>query len=64
MGNAVTRNKIKRRLKSIIVENLDNFENASYVLLAKIESANVSYSEIKRDLIYCKNKYEKHRGRK
>jgi len=49
VGNAVTRNKIKRRFRAIARE-LD-FETGSFIFLAKPEIVSLSFNEIKSDVI-------------
>ena len=48
IGNAVKRNKIKRRLKSAVQKNLNKFSkkntNYGYLLIAKSESYNEKFS--------------------
>tara|TARA_B100000242_G_scaffold202531_1_gene146716 strand:- start:289 stop:636 length:348 start_codon:yes stop_codon:yes gene_type:complete len=67
IGTAVIRNKIKRRLKSIIrmlLKNQDEYFNKSfnYVLICKKDIVKVSYNELRNEIKYnfkmIKNKYE------
>ena len=56
IGSAVVRNKIKRRLKSIIRELLkrkDKYFNLSsnYILICKNEIVKVSYNDLENELI-------------
>ena len=56
IGSAIVRNKIKRRLKSIIKELLkykDEYFNLSfnYILICKKEIVRVSYHDLKNELI-------------
>ena len=56
IGSAIVRNKIKRRLKSIIKELLkykDEYFDLSfnYILICKKEIVRVSYNELKNELI-------------
>lgn len=57
IGNAVTRNKLKRRIKSII----DNNENitkkkTTYIIIAKKTTLDLTYQELEKELIYLLNK--------
>ncbi len=52
LGNAVIRNKIKRRLKNIINQMIKILKinlNYSYLLIAKKEIINAKFSDIKED---------------
>ena len=51
IGNAVTRNKLKRRTKSIIDNNnLMYLNSKNYIIIIKKEATNASYSELEIDL--------------
>jgi|TARA_B100000795_G_scaffold46826_1_gene30783 ribonuclease P protein component len=53
LGNAIKRNKIKRRLKNIINEIVKNISvnlNYSYLVIAKITMLNNEYIKIKETL--------------
>ncbi len=51
-GNAVTRNKIKRRIKSIIDNNKSIYENDNnYIIIAKKTVIDLKYQELERELI-------------
>lgn len=59
MGNAVTRNKIKRQLRNIIDNNLKLFPNFhNYIIICKKEILKLSYSEMEKELIKLLNKGE------
>lgn len=49
VGNAVTRNRIKRKFR-VIAREL-SFETGSFIFLAKPEIVSLDYSEIKDDII-------------
>lgn len=49
VGNAVTRNRIKRKFR-VIAREL-GFETGSFIFLAKPEIVSLDYSEIKDDII-------------
>ncbi len=51
-GNAVTRNKMKRRIKSIIDNNKNIYQNnQNYIIIIKKEAINLSYQELEKELI-------------
>jgi len=54
IGNSVTRNKIKRRLKSAIKKNLESKKiidiNYSYIVFGKSKAFNEKYSIISKEL--------------
>ncbi len=57
IGNAVTRNKVKRQLRSIvstIVESLNNKYN--YIFVARVGIENSDYTQIQNSVLYCLNK--------
>ena len=57
IGNAVTRNKLKRRIKSIIDNNDTIYESSNtYIIIAKKETPKLSYQELERELINVFNK--------
>lgn len=52
IGNAVTRNKLKRRIKNIIDHNDKMYEKSNnYIIIAKKEVLNLSYKQIEQELI-------------
>lgn len=59
IGNAVTRNKIKRRIKSIVDNNNIYERNKKYIIIAKKSILNLSYSEIEKELISTFEKINK-----
>ena len=63
VGNAVTRNKIKRQMRNIIDNNINLFPNFhNYIIICKKEVLNLSYQEMEHFLIDLLNKgadYEK-----
>ena len=51
-GNAVTRNKMKRRVKSIIDNNKNIYQNnQNYIIIIKKEAINLPYKELEKELI-------------
>ena len=62
IGNAVTRNKLKRRIKSIIDNNKEIYQkNENYIIIAKKRSLELTYKELERELI---NVFQKIKGEK
>lgn len=52
VGNAVMRNKLKRRLRAIIDEIKETFpKNADYIIMIKRSCVELSYQDLKRELI-------------
>lgn len=51
IGNAVTRNKLKRRIKSIIDNNHIYQENNNYIIIARKTSLDLTYKELEQQLI-------------
>lgn len=57
IGNAVTRNKLKRRIKSIIDNNNQIYQNnQSYIIIAKKTTLDLTYKELEKELIYLMKK--------
>lgn len=53
IGNAVTRNKIKRQIKNIIYNNeKDILLGYNYVIIIKEAVKNVPYSDLEKELLY------------
>ena len=51
LGNAVTRNKLKRRVKDIIDKSKLQFHNKDYIIVLKKSAKSAKYLELKEDLI-------------
>ncbi len=52
VGNAVLRNKLKRRLRSIIDKNKDIFSNScDYIIMIKKDCAVTTFQELEKKLI-------------
>ena len=52
IGNAVTRNKLKRRIKNIIDNNKDMYEeNKNYIIIAKKSTLDLKYAELQKELV-------------
>lgn len=56
IGNAVIRNRTKRRLRALFLENIDNIKDGRYIFLAKKEIVNIDYMDLKRDFKYLLKK--------
>ncbi len=50
-GNAVSRNKIKRQVRSILHENMNLLKKLDYVIVIKPDAKNLSFDEIKNMII-------------
>ena len=51
VGNAVTRNRIKRFIRQAFLENhADLMQNADYVIIARQQAADLDYHESKKSL--------------
>jgi ribonuclease P protein component len=59
IGNAVTRNKIKRQIKSILDNNIDAFLPLDYIIIARRMILDIEYSEKTKNLIDILNKINK-----
>ena len=50
LGNAVKRNRAKRRLRALFREYSDSLKDGSYVFVAKVGLFDSSYESLKNDL--------------
>ena len=58
VGNAVVRNKVKRRIKEAVYSSRDLLKSkVNYIFVAKSNSSEASYEEIKNNVIYLLNKF-------
>ena len=58
IGNSVVRNKLRRRLKEAVKENLFLVEkNAGIIFIAKVPAANAEYKELLKDVNYLLSKH-------
>ena len=48
MGNAVKRNRAKRRLRALFIQTLPTIKNGSYILVAKSPIIAVDYHELEQ----------------
>lgn len=57
---AVTRNKVKRRLRAVACEILSDYapQNLDIVLIGRAETEKRDYSDLKNDLIWCLRKMD------
>ena len=59
VGNAVTRNKIKRQIRNIVDNNYKLFPNYhNYIIICKKEILNLSFWEMEKELLKLLNKGE------
>lgn len=60
IGNAVVRNKIKRRLREIYRLNFDVVSDRyDYILIVKNEAVNLSYKDLEKSFIHIFKKVKK-----
>lgn len=61
VGNAVTRNKIKRQVRTIIDNNLSLFNiYKDYVIICKKEILSIDYNRMQKEMCDLLNKGENH----
>jgi ribonuclease P protein component len=61
IGNAVTRNKLKRRTKSIIDNNKNIYQdNKKYIIIIKKDAVDITYQEMEQQLISIFKKGEQY----
>lgn len=59
LGNAVIRNRCKRRMRALWRELSDRITpNRDYVLIARHSTHSIAYAQLKKDYIYCLKKLE------
>ena len=52
IGNAVTRNKLKRRIKNIIDNNKEIYQKSTtYIIIARKNVLDLTYQEIEKELV-------------
>ena len=61
IGNAVIRNKSKRRLRAIARETLKNFalDGVDYIFIARLSTATCDYKELLKDTSYALKRINK-----
>ncbi|HFI0055801.1 TPA: ribonuclease P protein component [Streptococcus suis] len=52
LGNAVTRNKIKRRLRHVLLELKKDIQAEDFVIIARKGVEELTYQEIKKNLLH------------
>ena len=56
VGNAVTRNKIKRQMRNIIDNNIELFPNYhNYIIICKKDVLDISFKEMEKELVTLLN---------
>lgn len=57
---AVTRNRVKRRLKAVVCEILPLYasQNLDIVLIGRVEAEKRDYQDLKNDLVWCLQKMD------
>jgi ribonuclease P protein component len=58
VGNAVLRNRAKRRLRALFVELQDKLKDGIYVFVAKESLKNMSYKQLKSSLSWSFKRLE------
>ena len=57
VGNAVTRNKVKRRLRECFRPYLGDVKNGLYVIVARPSAATATFQSLQRDVRYLLKKH-------
>ena len=57
VGNAVTRNKVKRRLRECVRPYIGDVKNGLYVIVARPSAAEASFQSLQRDVRYLLKKH-------
>ena len=52
LGNAVTRNSIKRKIRHVIMELSPNLINQDFVIIARKGVEELDYHEVKKNLLH------------
>lgn len=63
VGNAVTRNKVKRRLRECFRPLLGDVKNGLYVVVARPSAANATFQSLQKDLLYLMKKQDAFRDK-
>ena len=58
VGNAVTRNRIKRRLRECFRPHLGDVKTGLYVIVARPSAAQAAFDELRRDVRYLLKKQD------
>lgn len=57
VGKATKRNKVKRRMRAIVRENIKNIDNRyNFIIVARDNIADITYSSLKAEIIYALKK--------
>ncbi len=56
VGNAVTRNRVKRRLRECFRPYLGDVKNGLYVIVARPSAAQAAFRSLQRDVLYLLKK--------
>lgn len=56
VGNAVMRNKAKRRLRALFIQHSDVLKSGTYIFVAKNGLDSINFDEIKKDFLYTLRK--------
>ena len=57
VGNAVTRNRVKRRLRECFRPQLGDMKNGLYVIIARPSAAEATFQSLQRDVRYLLKKH-------
>ena len=52
IGNAVTRNRIKRLIRQFFLEHKDQVQTKDYVIIARKPVAEMSYEDVKKSMLH------------
>ena len=58
VGNAVTRNKVKRRLRECFRPHLGDVKNGLYVIVARPAAAEATFDTLRKDVAYLLKKQQ------
>ena len=58
VGNAVTRNKVKRRLRECFRPHLGDVKNGLYVIVARPAAAEATFETLRKDVLYLLKKQQ------
>lgn len=58
VGNAVTRNKVKRRLRECVRPCMGDLKTGLYVIVARPSAANATFRSLQKDVLYLLKKQD------